>query len=250
MSSSSLVLRPMVETDLLAYDRILHSAFDSGIMPLFYPNGYRPADRTWSLKMVLKKLRHDPVVHYMVVVDTALDPLPQDLEPLPSEVIDPEKLAAIAETAEHQQGRPVGVAVWKIYPHDRGADELAAEAKKAQADGFPPNANTHMMEAFFGTVSAAKRKHLDGRAFVLLDILATDPDHHRRGVGAVQLKWGLAEADKLRVPAYLEASKMGRPLYARYGFEGLEPLDFDARPYGGPEDIEHTLMLRPAKTAA
>lgn len=246
MAAPTLTLRPMAESDLPAYDRILHSAFDGGIMPLFYPTGYTAADRTHSLRSTLKKLRHDPVYRYMAVIDTSLDPLPQDLEPLPSEIIDPEKMAAI-ETI--QQGRPVGFAVWRMYTRDRSEEDLAAEAKAAEAEGFPPNGDQKMMMDFFGAVNAAKKKNLGGRAYVLLHILATDPMHHRRGIGALQLKWGLDEADRLGLPAYLEASPMGRPLYAKWGFESLGRLDFDAAPYGGGQEMDHTVMLRPAVVA-
>lgn len=31
--------------------------------------------------------------------------------------------------------------------------------------------------------------------------------------------WGCEQADKDRVPAYVDASRDGHPLYARYGFE-------------------------------
>lgn len=243
MVDSSLTIRPMTEADLSAYDRILASAFSGGIMDLFYPNGYTPADRTHSLRSTLKKLRHDPIYKFMAVIDTSLDPLPQDLEPLPSEVIDPEKMAEI-ETV--QAGRPIGFAVWKLYAHDRSEAEIAAEAKAAEAEGFPPNGDRKMMADFFGSINEAKKKNLGGRAYMLLHILVTDPAHHRRGVGALQLKWGLDEADKLGLPAYLEASPMGRPLYAKWGFEALGPLDFDATLYGGSKDMEHTIMLRPA----
>lgn len=81
----------------------------------------------------------------------------------------------------------------------------------------------------------------------MLHILATLPNHHRRGVGALHLKWGIDEADKLGLPVYLEASEMGRPLYARWGFEDVKPLPFDARKYGAKTSMPHMCMLRPMK---
>lgn len=78
-------------------------------------------------------------------------------------------------------------------------------------------------------------------------MLATDPAHHRRGAGALHLQWGLDEADRLHLPAYLEGSVMGQPLYERWGFEAVKLLDFDSRKYGSKEKIDHMLMLRPAR---
>ena len=93
-----------------------------------------------------------------------------------------------------------------------------------------------------------RRANLGGKPYVLLSILATHPDHHRRGVGAMHLKWGCDLADKLGLPAYLEATPKGKPLYERFGFEGVGNMRFDARKYGHQEQIPHVCMLRPAKT--
>ncbi|KAF2221101.1 hypothetical protein BDZ85DRAFT_185851, partial [Elsinoe ampelina] len=89
-------------------------------------------------------------------------------------------------------------------------------------------------------------KYLNGKAHVLLNILATDPEYHRRGIGGMHLRWGLAEADKLNVVAYLEGSDDGVPLYQRYGFEGKERLPFDSKKFVA-QGMEHLIMIRPAK---
>lgn len=65
----------------------------------------------------------------------------------------------------------------------------------------------------------------------------------------MHLKWGLAEADRLGLPAYLEASPNGRPLYERWGFEPLREFPFDLRDYGAKANVPHMLMLRPAKAS-
>jgi GNAT superfamily N-acetyltransferase len=104
-----------------------------------------------------------------------------------------------------------------------------------------------MLEAFFGSILKARKEHLGGRAHALLHILATRPEHHRRGVGAMHLKHGLAQADELSLPAWLEGSPKGRPLYQRYGFEVVADLEFDAAAFGAKDDLQHVLMLRPAK---
>ena len=61
------------------------------------------------------------------------------------------------------------------------------------------------------------------------------------------LAWGLGEADKVGLPVYLEASRVGEPLYSRYGFERGRRVPFDSLKYGGEKAVEHVIMIRPAR---
>jgi len=36
------------------------------------------------------------------------------------------------------------------------------------------------------------------------------------------LEWGTKQADRARLPAFLESSPMGKPLYGRMGFQAKE----------------------------
>lgn len=61
------------------------------------------------------------------------------------------------------------------------------------------------------------------------------------------VRWGLEEADRYHLPAYLEASEQGRPLYERHGFKARKEVWFDLAKYGGGEGKErNTLMIRDA----
>jgi GNAT superfamily N-acetyltransferase len=51
-----------------------------------------------------------------------------------------------------------------------------------------------------------------------LGLLMTDPAFQRRGIGTALLEWGLALADKERVPCFLLASPFGYPLYRSLGW--------------------------------
>ncbi|TKA25809.1 hypothetical protein B0A50_05564 [Salinomyces thailandicus] len=217
-----LELHPLQEADLPAYDEIIHEAFRGDIGDLLYPNGYTPADRTHSLTRALQKWRQHPqTVQKTKVIDTALP----DTDPL---------------------NKIISVADWNFHPQERSEAELDAADEEGQDAGFPPSANIPFMKHFFGLLSENKRRILGGKPHILLHILVTHPRHHRRGVGAMQLEWGVAEARRLGVPVYLESSPMGRPLYERFGFETVGWLELDAREWGLDHDLPHALMLRPA----
>ncbi|KAK4995998.1 hypothetical protein LTR66_004291 [Elasticomyces elasticus] len=212
-----LVLSPMTEEDIPAYSEILWSAFDRGLMPLFYPNGRTPEIDKHTFRHNLKAFRTDPDQRYMKVIDTDLPPGDKDPQ---------------------QEGRIVSVSLWHVYDHDRTDEEMKKAEEKGKEDGFAPGANVAMMEAFFGALAACKKEILGNRAYIY-------PHHHRRGAGALHLKWGLGLADELGLPAYLEGSEMGQPLYRRWGFEPLKVLPFDTTKYGGSRRQDHMCMLRP-----
>lgn len=58
-----------------------------------------------------------------------------------------------------------------------------------------------------------------------------DPDHQRRGAGAMLVKWGCSQADKAGLPAFLEASDAGKKLYERNGFAAVHTEYFDLSKY-------------------
>ena len=220
-----LQLLPMEERDLDVYQAICWDAFKDDFMALMYPNGYTKEAREWSKDNYIEDWRADPKkVRMMKVIDTDLS----------------------ADDKNHQI---IGVANWKFFLKDRSDEELEADKKKSEERGFSPDCDEKVMEAFFGTVAEYKQKHLGGRAHVLLNLLATHPEHHRRGIGAMHLKWGNEQAEKLGLPCYLEASPKGKPLYLRYGYEVVSDLPFDSRAWGHPKDLPHVCMLRPVKEA-
>lgn len=64
------------------------------------------------------------------------------------------------------------------------------------------------------------------------------------------IKWGLAKADELKLPAYLEASKAGKPLYLKHGFEEIDRLEYDLTKWGGEGvDVVVNMLKSPGAEA-
>ncbi|KAK5005910.1 hypothetical protein LTR28_007115, partial [Elasticomyces elasticus] len=154
-----LVLSPMTEEDIPAYSEILWSAFDRGLMPLFYPNGRTPEIDKHTFRHNLKAFRTDPDQRYMKVIDTDLPPGDKDPQ---------------------QEGRIVSVSLWHVYDHDRTDEEMKKAEEKGKEDGFAPGANVAMMEAFFGALAACKKEILGNRAYILLPFDTTKYGGSRR----------------------------------------------------------------------
>ncbi|ESZ92072.1 hypothetical protein SBOR_7529 [Sclerotinia borealis F-4128] len=46
----------------------------------------------------------------------------------------------------------------------------------------------------------------------LVEVVLADPQHHRRGIGSLAMKWGTRRADELSLDCYVEGSQIGVPL--------------------------------------
>jgi len=231
-------LRPVLVRDFDACDRIIATAFADDMMPFMFPNGRNERDRAHGYPLFVKHLNDPQDVHrYMAVIDITAKPDRADLA----------HLSSTERTEAEKEGRIAGVAYWNFHRKSRTQEELAAEGKAAEAEGTSPSANVAFIEAFFGQLLKAKRDILGGKPHVLLHILGTDPNYHRKGIGAMHLRWGLDEADRLGIPVYLEASLIGEPLYERWGFEPIRRLGMGDVKFMGMPSPDPMLMLRPAK---
>lgn len=72
-----------------------------------------------------------------------------------------------------------------------------------------------------------------------LEILACTSTRQRLGAGSELLAWGNELADREAKVHWLEASPHGYPLYRRFGFEDVEPMDLKVTELWGPEREEH-----------
>lgn len=209
----------MEERDLDVYNDIMWAAFKDELMGLFYPKGFTEAARERAKEEALEDWRGDPEkVKYMKIIDTEL---PDD---------DPSH-------------KIVGVALWHFHPKERTEEELEADAKKAEQRGAGPDCNEPLLEEFFANNAKYKKRIVGTKAHVVLQVLATHPTHHRRGVGKMHLRWGNEYADRYGLPCYLEASHMGKPLYIREGYEVVDQLPFDARNWGHEKELPRKYYL-------
>lgn len=167
----------------------------------------------------------------------------------------------------------VAFAEWH-YPYHLSEEQ---RARKTAEDEKPPpsppaGTNIALWNAFFQQISTKRQKYLDPEhgyrkstpppkflpflCFYLqttmscsdLQILATLPTHHRRGLGSLLLVPGLAAADAAHAPTYIEASTMGLPLYLRHGWCPVDELHIDMDRCGYPGEgtrVEALLMRDP-----
>ena len=103
--------------------------------------------------------------------------------------------------------------------------------------------NPALYRQIFSLFNHNKKEIMGTRPHYVLDTLVTHPDHHRKGAGGLLVKWGCDKADELGVEAYVEASPMGQPLYARHGFVPVKECGIDLRDYGGDEELRFIVSI-------
>jgi GNAT superfamily N-acetyltransferase len=218
------------ERDIPEFQRIQVAAFNSGghaMTSLFKPSPL-PADYTEkSINKHLKSFREERDVTYVKVIDTALG------------------------------GKMIACAKWRINEKERSEEQVHKtlpfpgpdeESRPAAQDFMKYLARVRWeymgTKPFYCTLHEHITVHLTVLIATVLHILVTDPEHHRRGAGAMLIRWGTAQADKAQLPAFLEATQVGRPLYAREGFEPRHDEEFDLSKYGSQGTDVSTVMIR------
>jgi hypothetical protein len=144
-------------------------------------------------------------------------------------------------------GEMIAGARWRyVKPKSPGATERTwEEVEAAFSERFPPYDETEpeMLDALMDLFNKHKREALGNRPYFCLDTLATLGKHERRGAGSMLVRWGCEKADEAGVQAYLEASPMGAPMYARHGFVALPEIELDLRRWGGDEVMKFIVSI-------
>ncbi|KAI9707746.1 MAG: hypothetical protein M1836_000708 [Candelina mexicana] len=209
-----LTISPANPTDLTRILEIQHLVFSGKAFgTVLFPDGYTPSGIATAKTLALSQMTTDASIRRLKVTDSEID----------DEI--------------------VGAAQWNIYQETRPDDEWKKGVKIECED---ENIREMSMK-FMGAIEERRRKWIGGEAHCLLYILCTDPAHQRRGAGKMLVQWGCEEADKLGLPAYVEASAAGHRLYESCGFEDREKVVMGKDLIGEYGPFQYTFMQRPAK---
>ncbi|KAF4995190.1 hypothetical protein FGRMN_5328 [Fusarium graminum] len=97
---------------------------------------------------------------------------------------------------------------------------------------------------FFGTMTKGHRKFMGDRLHYHLEVICTHQDWQGKGAGGLLLRWGVERADAEGLPCFLEATRKGKPVYEKLGFQS-KGKDVFEWPFGSSVE---TYMERDAKT--
>ena len=143
-------------------------------------------------------------------------------------------------------GEMIAGARWRyVKPNDPNAKERTWEEVDAGLTIPPPyeESDPDMFAELFKLFNANKREILGRRPYYVLDTLVTLQAHERRGAGSMLVRWGCEKADEVGVEAFLEASPMGAPMYARHGFQAVKTVELDLRRWSGEDKMDFIVSL-------
>lgn len=82
----------------------------------------------------------------------------------------------------------------------------------------------------------------------LIDLAAvgTSTKYRKMGAASLCLKWGTQLADDKGLPGYVEGTPSGIGIYRKYGFEVVDKLKLDLKPWNA-EDFWNACMIRAAR---
>ncbi|KAL5122031.1 hypothetical protein ACEQ8H_000247 [Pleosporales sp. CAS-2024a] len=207
------------EHDLPSFVRIQLSAFSAGggMTTLLKPDPL-PAD--WGEKALqrhLTSLREERDVVFLKVIDTEL-------------------------RDDDGQSQMIAGAKWRVNTKERSEEQVRATLPRPGKDDEGRPAAVE----FYRFLARVRWEYMGTKPFYFLHILVTDPVHHRRGAGAMLIRWGTQQADEARLPCFLESTVVGKPLYLRHGFEPQYEEHWDLTKYGLQGADCTTVMIRPA----
>lgn len=217
MPDPNLVVSLLSPEEAPLYMRIRHEVFVHDVNKILYFNNPEASEAT--LNTVVEGIKNDIInkgVIFLKCVDTTTG----------------EMIAGARWRYIRPKDPNAKVRTWEEVDEEMKIPEMYAESHPEVWDGL------------FNLFNTNKREYMGNRPHYKLDTLATHPKHHRRGAGGLLLAWGCAKADEAGVEAYLEASTMGAPLYARYGFEPIKDISLDLRRWGGDEEIPWTVSTK------
>jgi GNAT superfamily N-acetyltransferase len=171
---------------------------------------------------------------------------------------EPTEKAFSFKAVDTTTGEIVGVSRWTIFYQDEPVTKTIEEEARESMLPALPQVRTKALYAFrmclerIGRKSVALPPLKEGDDLnsvkmrskrVYLDVLAVDPSYQGQGIGKALLQWGLDEADRLGLITFLEATREGRPLYDKYGFEPTTVDTLDLTPFGLEGSLTHTVSL-------
>lgn len=140
----------------------------------------------------------------------------------------------------------VACGYWFIYPKPRSEQELQKPIYLLSADWVSQeDGQREKARKVLQPTIDTRIKWTRGRGIGLLMYMTTAPSWRRNGAATACVQWGIDRCRELGIPAYLEASEEGKPVYEKLGFE---VVDHAALEMDGTQIVFPVMMLWPPGT--
>jgi GNAT superfamily N-acetyltransferase len=140
----------------------------------------------------------------------------------------------------------VACAYWYFFSKPRSSEQMHRENYLLSADWIPEEGGQRkQVKRHLQPVLDTRLKWNTGRGHAILMYMATEKQWRRKGAATVVVQWGLDRCRERNIPAFLEASEDGAPVYARLGFEKVDDIVVDI---DGDKSVSPVMMWWPPGT--
>ena len=144
----------------------------------------------------------------------------------------------------------ISIARWHKYPNGYSYEKGIEWEIHSPVEGkpFPKEMNIELHNFILSARDAERENWMGkGEACWILMHLVTRASHRNRGAAGMLINWGVEKARVDRIPAYLEAGAMARPIYEKHEFQQTgELMVLDLRAYGvGMDFVMAKMELKP-----
>ncbi|MCJ1288099.1 hypothetical protein MMC26_007454 [Xylographa opegraphella] len=137
----------------------------------------------------------------------------------------------------------VAYAKWNV-PVQQGSETVLGGDNPEDMPVWPQDANVELCDEFFGHLARERKRIMGNRSHYYLEIVATLPQHQGKGAAGKMIRWGLDQADRDGLEAYVEASPLAVPVYEHYGWTVVADFTLKDR-----EHTESCMIRSPQQTS-
>lgn len=118
-----------------------------------------------------------------------------------------------------------GCAEWFTYDGPRTPEQYTPSPHLLSASWIEDPAARAKALSFNQPIVDKHTHWMGDRPHGLLRYMAVSPNHRRKGAATMCVQWGIDRCKELGIPAYLEASEEGAPVYEKLGFEKVDVVE-------------------------
>ncbi|MCJ1438299.1 hypothetical protein MMC27_007687 [Xylographa pallens] len=122
----------------------------------------------------------------------------------------------------------IAYAKWNV-PVKQGTETVLGGDNPDEMPVWPKDANVELCDVFFGHLARERKRIMGSRPHYYLEIVATLPQHQGKGAAGKMIRWGLEQADRDGLEAYVEASPLAVPVYQHYGWKVVADFTLEDR---------------------